>query len=97
MMRTIVLSGVFCALTATFNAVHACPVCNEPLGQQVRAGIFDETFGSNLVATLFPFAIFLGVVAAIHGGGKGPCEGQDVGPQTSPSAANDARTSGARS
>lgn len=37
-------------------------------GPQVRAGIFNEQFGSKLVLTLLPFPVFLGVVAAIHFG-----------------------------
>ena len=68
MMRMLVMLGVLCLAVATSSTALACPVCNEPLGQQVRAGIFDESFGSNLIVTLLPFVIFLGVVAAIHGG-----------------------------
>jgi hypothetical protein len=46
----------------------ACPVCNSDTGQQVRAGLFGEDFGRNLLATALPFPILLGVVAAIHFG-----------------------------
>lgn len=46
----------------------ACPVCHTETGQQVRAGIFDESFGRNLVLTLLPFPILAGVAAAIHFG-----------------------------
>lgn len=48
------------------TAARACPVCDQETGRQVRAGIFDQSFGLNLIATVIPFAIFLGVVAAIH-------------------------------
>jgi hypothetical protein len=50
----------------------ACPVCDRETGRQVRAGIFDEEFGRNLMAATLPFVVFLGVVAAIHGGRRPP-------------------------
>jgi hypothetical protein len=94
MMRMFVIIGVLCVAAAIPPAAHACPVCNEPLGQQVRAGIFDEGFRSNLIATMLPFAVFLGVVAASHGGGVR--EREDARPPTS-APADHARTQGERS
>jgi hypothetical protein len=32
----------------------------------VRAGIFGADFGRNLLATLLPFPIFLGIATAFH-------------------------------
>lgn len=46
----------------------ACPMCESEIGQQVRAGIFDDTFGKKLVLTLLPFPILIALVAFIHYG-----------------------------
>ncbi len=46
----------------------ACPDCAEGVRRQVRAGIFDAGFGTNLAAMALPFAIFGAVTALIHGG-----------------------------
>lgn len=45
-----------------------CPVCDREGGRQVRAGLFNRDFASNLLACAAPFPIFLGIVALIHGG-----------------------------
>jgi hypothetical protein len=50
------------------GTVGGCPVCESGTGQQVRAGIIDDDLGLNLLATLLPFSVVLGVVAAIHFG-----------------------------
>lgn len=50
----------------------ACPVCDRETGRQVRAGIFDADFAFNLLATVLPFGIFLGITAAIHGRSPAP-------------------------
>ena len=44
------------------------PVCEQETGQLVRAGIFDQEFGFNLLVTALPFVVFLGLAAAIHFG-----------------------------
>ena len=49
-------------------AASACPVCDSGTGEQVRAGIIDGQFGANLLATLLPFAVVLGVAAVVHSG-----------------------------
>ncbi|WP_337174081.1 hypothetical protein [Paludisphaera sp.] len=50
------------------GVADACPVCDTDTGRKVRAGIFGEDFGPNLVVTLAPFPIVLGVAAALHFG-----------------------------
>lgn len=67
MMRLSCLSAV--VLTAAAPAL-ACPICDTGTGQQVRAGILDDQFAFNLVATLLPFPILIGIVAVIHFGGR---------------------------
>lgn len=49
-----------------------CPLCESEAGQQVRAGIFNEDFGYNLLLTASPFPVLLGIVALIHFGWPGP-------------------------
>lgn len=58
------------ALTFALLALpaDACPVCGTDTGQQVRQGIFDGSFGWNLLVTLLPFPILLGIVLAIYFG-----------------------------
>ena len=48
--------------------VRACPVCGGENGKAVRAGLFDENFGFNVVATLLPFTMFLGIAAFMYYG-----------------------------
>lgn len=48
--------------------VYACPVCDSGTGQQVRASIFDSGFGYNLLVTLLPFPILLGIALVIYYG-----------------------------
>jgi hypothetical protein len=55
-------------------AADACPVCQSETGKQVRAGIFNADFGSNLLAISLPFPVLLGVAAALHFGFR-PREG----------------------
>lgn len=54
------------ALLLADDPASACPVCDRETGRQVRAGLFDEDFGFNLLATSLPFVVFLGIAAAIH-------------------------------
>ncbi|CAN5749858.1 hypothetical protein BH23PLA1_BH23PLA1_03400 [soil metagenome] len=64
-MRRILLTGL---LTAWFALpVQACPTCSIGVREQVRAEVFGEDFGRNLVVTALPFAFFLGIAAVIHG------------------------------
>ncbi len=48
----------------TALASLACTMCDTALGQQVRAGIFDDKFWPTLVAVLAPFPVLL-VAAAL--------------------------------
>jgi uncharacterized membrane protein len=46
----------------------SCPLCHTQTGEQLRAGIFNGSFGWNLLATLLPFPVFAGVVAFLYFG-----------------------------
>jgi hypothetical protein len=50
------------------SAAYTCPVCHTQTGEQVRAGIFNASFGWNLLATALPFPVFAGVVAWLYFG-----------------------------
>jgi hypothetical protein len=59
------------AVVLVVGACHAppaaaCPICKSETGEQVRAGIFGADFGWNLLVTLLPFPIFLGIAMAFH-------------------------------
>lgn len=62
--RTVPIVVLLFALPAS-----ACPVCDSPTGEQVRAGIAGDGLAAGLLATLLPFVLTAGVVAAIHFGG----------------------------
>jgi hypothetical protein len=55
-------------LAALFASAYSCPVCHTQTGEQVRAGIFNPSFGWNLLATALPFPVFAGVVAWLYFG-----------------------------
>src|SRR5947209_3624417 len=59
------------ALLLPIPPAGACPVCDRETGRRVRAGLFDEDFAPNLLATLLPFGVFLGIAAALHFGPPG--------------------------
>ena len=59
------LFGLLLLLPAVADA---CPVCESETGREVRAGIFGEDFGPNLLMTLLPFPILLGIAAAFYFG-----------------------------
>ena len=44
----------------------ACPICDTPTGEQVRAGIFGAGFLSTLLTVLLPFPILLVAVLIIN-------------------------------
>ncbi len=54
------------------SPVRACPLCESETGERVRAGIFNADFGPNLVVTLLPFPLFLGIIYLIHSGPPWP-------------------------
>ena len=51
---------------------YSCPLCHTATGEQVRAGIFNPSFGWNLLALVLPFPIFAGIVAWLYFGRPGP-------------------------
>ena len=46
----------------------ACPYCETEIGEAVSAGIFNDEFGVNVLLTLLPIPVLLGIVALIHFG-----------------------------
>lgn len=50
------------------SSAPACPLCESETGRQVRAGIFDDNLGKNVVLTLLPFPVLAGIVALIYYG-----------------------------
>jgi hypothetical protein len=48
------------------SLAYSCPVCHTRVGEQIRAGIFNDAFGWNLLTIVLPFPVFAGVVAAIY-------------------------------
>ena len=56
------------ALAMNAASVSACPVCNSATGNDVRAGIFGDDFGRNLLAVVLPFVAVAGVAAVVHFG-----------------------------
>ena len=51
--------GGLLLLLASLGAASACPVCDTETGNQVRAGIFCEGFGWNVLAVLAPVPVLL--------------------------------------
>jgi hypothetical protein len=71
-MSARVLLNVSVITAALAGVASACPVCHGETGRQVRAGVFDDDFGRNVLAIAAPFAVVAGVTAAVHlGGGRG--------------------------
>jgi hypothetical protein len=46
----------------------ACPDCPKGIQEQVRAGIFDDTFAENAVMAALPFGVLAAITAAVHAG-----------------------------
>jgi hypothetical protein len=65
-MRQPPLTFLFIVFSTT--PALACPLCHTKTGRQVRAGIFGPDFGFNLLVTIIPFVIFLGITAFIYFG-----------------------------
>ena len=66
--QRIARTAALLAAAANPLAASACPLCNTPTGQQVRAGIFDHDFGMTLLTVLAPFPVLLLVLAMMHFG-----------------------------
>jgi hypothetical protein len=94
MRRTIRTASAFIAALAGSSAAWACPLCESETGRRVRAGLLGADFGYNLVATLLPFPVFLGIIAWIHfgfpraGPGPGPSTSRDLDDAPSPLTPN---------
>jgi hypothetical protein len=54
------------------SAAYSCPLCHTQTGEQVRAGIFNRSFGLNLLAIGLPFPVFAGVIVWLYFGKPGP-------------------------
>ena len=59
------VGSVVAVLLSTSSAL-ACPFCESETGQQVRTGIFNDQFWSNVTLTLLPLLVLLGIVALIY-------------------------------
>jgi hypothetical protein len=71
--RLLLICAAVVVLLCVASPVWACPFCHPPWGvNQVKAGIFNETFWGRAAAVLAPFPIFAGIVAAIY---YGPTKG----------------------
>jgi hypothetical protein len=62
MARLVALFVVFFAVS---GSVWACPLCDTETGRQVREGIFGQDFGKNVLLTLAPLPILLGIMALV--------------------------------
>lgn len=59
---------VLCLLLLPIPETVACPLCATSIGQQVRAGIFNQFFFTNLFYTLLPFIILILIVLFVSYG-----------------------------
>ena len=68
--RTILLTVCIVVLFGTTSIAEACPWCNGgPSGiNEVKAGIFNDTFWMRAAAVLAPFPLFAGIIALIYFG-----------------------------
>jgi hypothetical protein len=55
-------------LNAFSTGAFACPFCHTETGKQIRSGVFGSDFRFNLIVTIIPFVIFLGITALIYFG-----------------------------
>ncbi len=68
---SIAAAVAMCGAAAT---AHACPLCDSDRAEEVRAGLFDDQFARNLAASVLPFTLLAGLVAAVHFGGPKPAQ-----------------------
>ena len=76
---------VVCTLTAA-ETLQACPICDTETGQQVRAGIFDESFWGTLIAVIAPFPVLILVITAYHFGFPGRWKRSAPAPDPDPAS-----------
>ena len=69
-MKRLVPLGIGALIVVLFStSASACPFCHPPTGvNQVKAGIFNDTFWPRAAAVLAPFPILAGIVAFIYFG-----------------------------
>lgn len=65
-MRRILILVVIAIVSA--STLTSCPVCDTETGQQVRAEIFNDSFGSTILLISAPFAVFTLLAVALHVG-----------------------------
>lgn len=65
-MRRKLLIGAGIAFGAMNVTASACPLCDSLEAREVREGIFNEQFGTNLGKALLPFAAVFGVMGIVH-------------------------------
>ncbi len=73
-IQRLLLLGVAALVVALFTstAAWACPFCNPSSGvNEVKAGIFNDTFGKRAAAVAAPFPVFAGIIAFIYYGPGG--------------------------
>ncbi len=68
MNRGISSSLAACLLFLRMASAAACPLCNTGTGKQVRAGLFNGHFGTNLLLVLLPIPVFLVIIAFLYFG-----------------------------
>ena len=57
---------VMIALLSVQRAAFACVVCDSKTGHQLRRGILDGHFLTNLTALAAPFPVFLAIAALLY-------------------------------
>ena len=68
-LKPLLIAAVLLLATFVASDAFACPFCHPPSGvNEVKAGIFNETFLDRAAAVLAPFPIFAGIVAFIYYG-----------------------------
>jgi hypothetical protein len=68
--KTTIFAVIIFVLFGMTSIVGACPWCNGgPSGiNEVKAGIFNDTFWMRAAAVLAPFPLFAGIIALIYFG-----------------------------
>gem|GEM_PF-3586447 len=89
MLPRLLAAAILFGRLAPPTVADACPICASETGAEVRAGIFNEDFGWNLLVTVLPFPLMLGIAAALHFGcaPRERGEGDGVDGASSPTSA----------
>jgi len=62
----IIVTACVITLWGPLPVAVACPYCDTETGRQVRAGIFNDEFLTNVTVTLLPLFLLAGIVVLIH-------------------------------